>query len=243
MFFCISCGSDFEARKKTTLCPACYSPTVVGEPARIEPVPLVDVEAATPRAKYADDARSCVARLLGATHDGSVVVVWGMPGTGKSTDALAWLCDFRAVRPGPLAYVTNELVPSQVAEIAARWGLDGRGVGIVETASPVAAATHAMAQGAVAVVVDSVSMHGSTHEVVRRLRQVIAAARARGVSVVAISHATRSNAPALPLTAIHEIDAAIVIRQNFARIDKKIRFSVAAWQVSSPWFRAPDPND
>ena len=150
-----------------------------------EPVPTGDVE---------------LDRVLGGGFvPGSVTVLGGEPGVGKSTLLLQALAD-QATRGCTCLYVTAEESARQVALRAERLGLGPPSLWLVAETSLPQVLHHIETLGPDVVVVDSIqtvfdpemsSAPGSVGQVRGCAHRLVATAKGRGVTVVLVGHVTK----------------------------------------------------
>jgi DNA repair protein RadA/Sms len=155
--------------------------------------------------------------LGGGLVAGSVVLVGGEPGVGKSTLLLQALLGMEA-RGVPTLLISGEESAAQVKLRSVRLGGGASGLGLVtETQSEVVAAALEHLQPA-ACVVDSVqtlwsSAIGSTPGSVAQIREVTSqllhVAKANGIALVLVGHVTKDGELAGPRVLEHMVDAVL----------------------------------
>ena len=168
-----------------------------------EPVPTGDVE---------------LDRVLGGGFvPGSVTVLGGEPGVGKSTLLLQALAD-QATRGCTCLYVTAEESARQVALRAERLGLDPPSLWLVAETSLPQVLQHIDTLRPDVVVVDSIqtvfdpemsSTPGSVGQVRGCAHRLIGAAKRRGVTVVLVGHVTKDGGLAGPRVLEHLVDTVL----------------------------------
>jgi len=155
--------------------------------------------------------------LGGGLVPGSVTVVGGEPGTGKSTLLLQALASVAAGGPACL-YVTAEESARQVALRAERLGVREPGLWLVADTSLPHIVGHVDALAPAVVVVDSIqtvhdpdlgSAPGSVGQVRGCAQRLVAEAKARGVSVVLVGHVTKEGGLAGPRVLEHLVDTVL----------------------------------
>jgi DNA repair protein RadA/Sms len=227
-FTCQACG--FQAAKWLGKCPDCSGwNTLVEEAAPTEdrrpawgasggaarPVKLVDVEAA------AEERRSTGIRELdrvlgGGVVPGSLVLLGGDPGIGKSTLLLAAV--ERLAASGPVLYVSGEESLRQTKMRADRLGVRSPALHLfAETdADKVLAAAEALQP--IAVVVDSIQTMflaelGSAPGTLSQVREVagrlMAYAKRSGVPTFLVGHVTKDGSIAGPRVLEHMVDTVL----------------------------------
>jgi len=181
------------------------------------PVPLKDIDAeAAPRIGTGIDELDRV--LGGGLVPGSVVLLGGEPGIGKSTLALQ-LAARAAGRGGPVLYVTGEESPEQVRLRAERLEqLPGDLLVLPETRVQALAEPWRALRPSV-VVVDSIqtahsdrveSAPGSVAQVRESAALLAATAKAQGTALVLIGHVTKDGSVAGPRVLEHLVDAVLL---------------------------------
>ncbi len=222
-FLCTECG----AGSGTWLgrCPACGTwgslapapEAAGGVPARpaAEPVPLEEAGAASPpRIPVGPEGLDRV--LGGGLVPGSVVLLAGEPGIGKSTLLLQMAGSLAA--SGEVVVATGEESAEQVALRARRLGISGRGVVLLPETSLEAVLERLGERRPLAVVVDSVQTMasgevGSAPGSVAQVRVVAARllewAKRHQVPVVLVGHVTKEGAVAGPKLLEHLVDTVL----------------------------------
>jgi DNA repair protein RadA/Sms len=226
-FSCQECGA--AQSKWHGRCPACgaWSSLVeeavpgrragpgAGAPSR-RPVALADVPVAD--AERLPTGVGELDRVLGGgLVPGSVVLVGGDPGVGKST--LLTMALARIAERAPVLLVAGEESPAQVRLRAERIGGAGRIAVIAETDLDVVVATLAAERPAVAVVdsvqtlwtADLASAPGSVAQVREAAGRLLRVAKEHGVTVVLIGHVTKDGSVAGPRVLEHLVDAVLLV--------------------------------
>ena len=182
-------------------------------PAPAVPIGEVDAQAHRPRPTGIDE----LDRVLGGgLVPGSVTLVGGEPGVGKSTlllqMAAAMACS------GPVLYVSAEESPQQVRFRAQRLGMLDSDLLLASEVSLPALVSLLDTTGAGLVVVDSIqtvhdptlgSAAGSVAQVRACAGQLVHEAKRRGVSVVLVGHVTKDGALAGPRALEHLVDTVV----------------------------------
>jgi DNA repair protein RadA/Sms len=155
--------------------------------------------------------------LGGGLVRGSMVLVGGDPGIGKSTLLMQIASDV-ASRAGPVLYISGEESPRQVAMRARRLGLDADRLlflGETDLDAIVAAAEHA---SPVLMVVDSIqstasadldSSPGAVGQLRECAQRLTRFAKESGTAVVLIGHVTKEGTIAGPKVLEHMVDAVL----------------------------------
>jgi DNA repair protein RadA/Sms len=230
LFVCQACGA--EAARWAGQCVSCAAWNTLVEtiaPARAgasrtpgpiggdTPVALRDVDA-----RLGERTQTGIAELDrvlgGGLVPGSVILIGGDPGVGKSTLLLQALC-VMAAGGAQVLYVTGEEAPHQVRDRAARLGfadstvqllpetdLDrilaalegGPGVAVVDSIQTVATADLESAPGSI----------GQLRESTARLSRL---AKSRNFPLVLIGHVTKEGAIAGPKALEHMVDAVLYL--------------------------------
>ena len=241
VFRCRECGA--EAPQWMGWCTACGATgTLSEEPAGRPggaPVALAPRSVPVPIAEAVGDATAPVPtgdgeldRVLGGgLVPGSVTVLGGEPGVGKSTLLLQALASIAARRaPGgpdggrgggrgvPCLYVTAEESARQVALRAERLGVRTPALWLVAETSLAAVLGHLDALAPEVVVVDSIqtvhdpdlaSAPGSVGQVRGCAQRLVSEAKARGVSIVLVGHVTKDGGLAGPRVLEHLVDTVL----------------------------------
>jgi DNA repair protein RadA/Sms len=238
VYRCTECGA--EAPKWTGWCGACEaSGTLVEE--RQAPVasggvggaftglappsvPIPIAEAVTDATEPVPTGDAELDRVLGGgLVPGSVTVLGGEPGVGKSTLLLQALASI-AAGPGTTGagatclYVTAEESARQVALRAERLGVTSPSLWLVAETSLPRVVAHIDALDPEVVVVDSVqtihdpdlgSAPGSVGQVRGCAQRLVGEAKARGVSIVVVGHVTKDGGLAGPRVLEHLVDTVL----------------------------------
>jgi DNA repair protein RadA/Sms len=222
VYRCSECGAD--APKWLGWCPACEaSGSLVEEvllPAGTSIAPSVPI----PIAEAMGDATEPVPtgdleldRVLGGgLVPGSVTVVGGEPGVGKSTLLLQALAS--VARGATCLYVTAEESARQVALRAERLGVTAPSLWLVAETSLPRIVAHLDALAPAVVVVDSIqtvfdpdlgTAPGTVGQVRGCAQRLVGEAKARGVSVVLVGHVTKDGSLAGPRVLEHLVDTVL----------------------------------
>ena len=238
VYSCRECGASFP--KWSGQCPDCQAwnsmEEGVAEPpglkgpkgrgnwtgtASAKVVSLADVQAEESSARLSSGLSELDRVLGGGLVPGSVVLLGGDPGIGKST-LLLQVQDALATGHGSL-YVTGEESAAQVAMRARRLGLEpGRLDCLTETSLEVVLATAAERKPAF-MVVDSIqtlwtetlqSAPGAVAQVRECAARLVQFAKQTGCAVVLVGHVTKEGALAGPRVLEHMVDAVLYFESD-----------------------------
>jgi DNA repair protein RadA/Sms len=183
---------------------------------RIAPRPLREIEDAEEDRVLLQMPE--VNRVLGGgLVRGSMVLVGGDPGIGKSTLLMQIACDV-ALQAGPVLYISGEESPRQVAMRARRLGLDAPEllflgetdldaiISAAERASPVLMVVDSIQSTSSADLDSSPGAVGQLRECTQRLTRF---AKESGTAVVLIGHVTKEGTIAGPKVLEHMVDAVL----------------------------------
>jgi DNA repair protein RadA/Sms len=237
VFTCSSCGS--ESPKWHGRCPGCgdWNTLVEEKPVatkrrsapRAKPVLLTDVEAPT-LARFPTGIGEFDRVLGGGLVPGSLVLIGGSPGIGKSTLTASALGNLASERK--VLYVTGEESPAQVKLRAERLGPAALNVPIVaETDLESVIATIEAEQPEVCVIDSVQTLYaselsgapgsvGQVREVAGRLMRV---AKERGVATVLVGHVTKEGSLAGPRVLEHLVDCVLQFEGERERTYRTLR--------------------
>ena len=155
--------------------------------------------------------------LGGGVVRGSLVLVGGDPGVGKST-LLLEASQALAERMGPVLYVSGEESAGQVKMRADRLGVRTPGLYFLAETDLRAIEAHVIALGPRAIVVDSIqtmflpdleSAPGSVSQVRECGARLMTLAKSRGVATFLVGHVTKEGAIAGPRVLEHLVDTVL----------------------------------
>ncbi len=228
MWFCTSCGAD--SPKWQGRCPACgewntmveekvaVSPTAAaasaGQRQKAKPRAVNDIEAVDePRIAMPSQELNRV--LGGGLVKGSIVLIGGEPGVGKSTLVLQNLL---SIRSRTILYVSGEESPTQIKLRADRIGRGSDNLFIVGETSLENIFSHIEEVQPQILVVDSIqtiasdaleSSAGSVGQVRECAAALLRYAKESGVPVILIGHITKEGSLAGPKVLEHIVDAVL----------------------------------
>ena len=159
--------------------------------------------------------------LGGGLVPGSVVLLGGDPGVGKST----LLQQVAALLPEALniCYATGEESLRQIGQRARRLGLDSPGLGLLADTSVDNILDQAAASGAGVLIIDSIqtmatadlpSASGSVAQLRECVGRVVQFAKQREVAVFLIGHVTKEGAIAGPRVVEHMVDTVLYFESD-----------------------------
>ena len=178
-------------------------------------VPLSELSADDPR-RFSSTIAELDRVLGGGIVNGSVVLIGGDPGIGKSTLLLQSLANVS--RSMPALYVSGEESAQQIASRAERLGLDARELKLMAE-NQVESIIDAASQVKPAVmVIDSIqtlftdvlqSAPGSVSQVRETAALLVRFAKQTGISVILVGHVTKEGALAGPRVLEHMVDTVL----------------------------------
>lgn len=245
LFVCSTCGE--ASAKWHGRCPGCgewnslVEERVAAEPkagrvkgaARgraLRPIPLREVEA--PQVERLVTGIGELDRVLGGgVVPGSLVLIGGSPGIGKSTLTLGALGEL-AARGSSVLYVTGEESAAQVKLRAERMGERALGVPIVAETSLEAVVATLEAERPAVCVVDSVQTlnaegmsgaPGSVGQVREAAARIMEVAKERDVAVMLVGHVTKEGSLAGPRVLEHLVDCVLQFEGERERTYRTLR--------------------
>ncbi len=219
-YVCSGCG--FATGRWMGFCPQCRAESSLEQAQQhqaelAESLPLREV-AAHRRARYASGLGEFDRVLGGGIVPGSVILVGGEPGVGKST-LLLQLADSVA-RRGRVILASAEESAAQVALRAERLSLPGDGVSLFAAAEAGAIVQAASELDPVVLIVDSIQTvfcddvegsPGGLLQVRESASRFIEYAKSSGVAVVLVGHVTKEGSIAGPKTLEHMVDVVMYL--------------------------------
>lgn len=156
-------------------------------------------------------------RVLGGGFvKGSVVLVGGEPGIGKST-LLMQVCG-KLAEYGSIAYVSGEESFSQIGMRADRLGVRSSGIKLLAETSFNSVAAYLMKHRPVVTIIDSIqtmfvpevsSAPGSVTQIREATAGLLRIAKSLGISIVLVGHVTKDGSIAGPRILEHMVDAVL----------------------------------
>jgi len=232
LYVCSACGAAFP--KWSGQCSECFAWNVLEESV----APLVPGKAAARFAGYAGEGSSGVMRLAeveveregrypsgspeldrvlgGGVVDGSVVLIGGDPGIGKSTLLIQTLAGLSRERR--TLYVSGEESPRQISLRARRLGLPAEELRLLPETCVERIVANAERDRPQAMVVDSIqtmyteqlqSAPGSVSQVREATAQLVHFAKRSGTAVFLVGHVTKEGSLAGPRVLEHMVDTVL----------------------------------
>ncbi|MGA7989401.1 MAG: DNA repair protein RadA [Candidatus Dormiibacterota bacterium] len=227
-FVCSACGA--EAPKWQGRCPSCEAWNSLTEtavlftgraPIRVAAAQITPMEEvmSTPARLHVTGSREVDRVLGGGIVPGSVVLLGGDPGIGKSTLALQ-LSHHLGDESSPALYCSGEESLEQLALRARRLGCHGARVGLLAESDVDTFIATIEAERPSFVVVDSVQTlrdagtpgpPGSVSQVRAAVLRMSDVAKVTGVPVLLVGHVTKEGAIAGPRTLEHMVDVVLYL--------------------------------
>ncbi|WP_031435461.1 DNA repair protein RadA [Methylomarinum vadi] len=157
--------------------------------------------------------------LGGGIVKGSVVLIGGAPGAGKSTILLQAIASI-ALRHIPVLYVSGEESLQQIAERAHRLGIKTDGIKMLAETSVQQICSILDQEKPAVVIIDSIqvmftldsdSAPGSVSQVRESASYLTQYAKRHNVSIFMVGHVTKDQSLAGPMTLSHIVDAQVVL--------------------------------
>lgn len=156
--------------------------------------------------------------LGGGLVSGSIVLIGGDPGIGKSTLLLQTMSKLSQISPTPPLYVTGEESPQQVSLRAQRLGLDVHKVKLLTETQVEKILKIAQKEQPKVMVVDSIqtihtellqSAQGSVSQIRESAAQLVRFAKQTNISIFLVGHVTKDGTLAGPRVLEHMVDTVL----------------------------------
>ncbi|MBS0399775.1 MAG: DNA repair protein RadA, partial [Proteobacteria bacterium] len=230
VFLCQSCGAS--APKWQGQCAACGEwNTMVAEAAprtraahaasHASAEPSLTVQSAAEQQRFVTGSAELDRVLGGGLVEGSVTLIGGDPGIGKSTLMLQAAAALAAV--GPVLYATGEESPGQVALRARRLGLAQAAADLVAQTHLEAILEEARRLKARVLIVDSIqtmftdrveAAPGAVSQLRECTADLVRFAKSRGVAVLLVGHVTKEGQIAGPRVLEHMVDTVLYFESD-----------------------------
>lgn len=241
MYRCRDCG--YASLKWLGRCPQCgqwdtftelsekkSSSQTISTPQALAEVPLEETQRRPTRIAELDRV------IGGGLIAGSVLLVGGEPGIGKSTLLLQVAAQLACDAPGPVLYISGEESPGQIKLRAERLAIkDTNNLLIVHEQNLSAIRDHILQTKASAVIIDSIQTVfpegesaglGTTYQVGQATFELSQLARAQKIPIFLIGHITKSGDFAGPKAIEHMVDVALYIeggRDSDVRVVRAVK--------------------
>lgn len=230
IFFCTECGNEFP--RWSGQCPACKSWNTLAEQvaetvssvksfqSRKKPTPLNQLDTST-EIRFSTGLGELDRVLGGGAVKGSLVLVGGAPGIGKST-MLLQICSFIG-QTNSILYVTGEESERQLKLRADRLGVDGENLKVLAETSLSYILDCAREEKPDVLIVDSIQTvynedasgsPGSVGQVKECTMALMQLAKGEGITVFVIGHVNKEGAIAGPKVLEHMVDCVLCFEGN-----------------------------
>lgn len=233
IFFCISCG--FESPKWHGKCPACGEwntlvesetpPARIGKTGKIISLDSIDFNELT---RITTPIQEFNLVCGGGIVPGSVILISGEPGIGKSTLALQIASGFKTL------YISGEESPVQLRHRALRLGIDAGSILVSSNACTEDIAKAVKAEKPDCIIIDSVQTlytselpgsPGTVTQIKESSARLIDIAKSTDIPVILIGHITKDGNIAGPKVLEHLVDTVLYFEGDFSKEYRMIRAS------------------
>ncbi len=232
LYICSACGTDFP--KWQGKCPACNEWNTIVES---EPPSALQKEQKAEVVSLAQVEQRAVTRIQtgigefnlvcgGGVVPGSVILIGGEPGIGKSTLALEVAGFFKTL------YVSGEESPLQIRLRAERIGCDTRNIRLSTANNAEQIIALAEAEKPECLVIDSIQMlyssaipglKGSVSQIRESASRLAEASKRLGAVLILIGHITKDGSIAGPKLLEHLVDTVLYFEGSFSRDYRVLR--------------------
>jgi DNA repair protein RadA/Sms len=242
MFRCRDCG--YASLKWLGRCPQCgtwdsFAEVAERKPSRVSitSVPQALTEIPVEEARRWPTGIAELDRVIGGGMiAGSVMLLGGEPGIGKSTLLLQVAAQLAQAATGPVLYISGEESPGQIKLRAERLAVeDTKNLLILNEQSLPSVCDHVLQTQAAAVVVDSIQTVfpegtseglGTTHQVGQATFELNQLAKAQKIPIFLIGHITKAGDFAGPKAIEHMVDVALYLeggRESDVRVLRAVK--------------------
>ncbi len=233
IFFCISCGSEYP--KWHGKCPACGEwnalveseaiPARINKTGKIISLDSIDFNELT---RIMTPIQEFNLVCGGGIVPGSVILISGEPGIGKSTLALQIASGFRTL------YISGEESPVQLRHRALRLGIDAGDILVSSNACTEDISKAIKSEKPDCLIIDSVQTlytselpgsPGTISQIKESSARVIEVAKSTGIPVILIGHITKDGSIAGPKILEHLVDTVLYFEGDFSKEYRMIRAS------------------
>ena len=250
IFFCKQCGGS--TTKWVGRCPDCgewdsleessieeaasnyeaKNSSIIGYSGVEASVCLLDEVEAVETARTTTNISELDRVLGGGLVGGSIILIGGDPGIGKSTLLLQTLSQISLTSPTPPLYVTGEESPQQVSVRAQRLGLDVHQVKLLTETEVEKILKTAQQEQPKVMVIDSIqtihtersqSAQGSVSQIRESAAQLVRFAKTTNTTIFLVGHVTKEGSLAGPRVLEHMVDTVLYFEGDTASRYRMIR--------------------
>jgi DNA repair protein RadA/Sms len=209
---CAQCGEWNAIVEQITI----SSATAAASGSSLKPAALSELQSAKPRTRLTSKMAEVDSVLGGGIVPGSVVLLAGQPGIGKST-LLLQLAEAIG-RQVPVLYVSGEESAEQIALRASRLGVDAKKLAVASSTVTNDIAATIAEGGYELVIIDSIqtmacseiaSAAGSVSQISNSTNLLTAAAKRTNTALLIIGHVTKEGSIAGPKILEHMVDVVL----------------------------------